>query len=411
MDTILVAVESRTNSRLIADLLRITYLIDFYMGEKSISPRYDLIITDGFTLSFFREKHIPLKNGQGSVFRPVLLVTPKKDVNLITSQVWQVIDEVITTPISKMELLVRVEMLLYYRRKSVRLKEHNALLALDVGRLKDETETLVDSFANMSHELRTPLTVMLAGIESMSAHFAKGRVTPEESLNSLRIMKQSGLRLLRLISNLLDLTRIDAGGMSLFLRNLDLKETLSQIVASVGDYARLKQIELSFSSNAKRSMIAMDEDKFDRIMLNLLSNAIKFTGAGGRIQIRLQDGRDNETVVIAVEDNGPGIPRGKQDIIFERFRQADESPWKGAGGCGLGLSLVKSLVELHGGRVWVESVPGRGSTFLLELLAKTLTADAPQREGAGLKSHIDLELSDLRSSPSSSSEQTTHRSP
>ena len=396
LETILVALENRTNSRLIADLLRKQYSIHRYMGEKRIPPLYDLIITDGFTLSFFREKQIPLKNSQDALFRPVLLVTPKKDVNLITGQVWQDIDEVITTPISKMELLVRVETLLYYRRKSVRLKEKSALLALDIGRLRDETEMLVDSFANISHELRTPLTVMLAGIESMTAQLTKGGLSPEESLHSLKIMKHNGLRLLRIITNLLDIIRIDAGGMSLFLRNLDLKATLSRIVESVGDYARLKQIDLSFASNAKRSVIAVDEDKFDRIMLNLLSNAIKFTGAGGRIRLCLQDGRDGETVVIAVEDDGPGIPLDKQDSIFERFSQGDAASKIGAGGCGLGLSLVKSLAELHGGCVFLESAPGKGSTFFVELPVKTLAAGAPQRKGAGLESQIYLELSDFR---------------
>jgi signal transduction histidine kinase len=396
LETILIALENRTNSRLIADLLRKQYSVHRYMGEKRIPPLYDLIITDGFTLSFFREKHIPLKNDKEYLFRPVLLVTPKKDVNLITGQVWQDIDEVITAPISKMELLVRVETLLYYRRKSVRLKEKSALLALDIGRLRDETEMLVDSFANISHELRTPLTVMLAGIESMTAQLTKGGLSPEESLHSLRIMKHNSLRLLRIITNLLDIIRIDAGGMSLFLRNLDLKATLSRIVESVGDYARLKQIDLSFASSAKRSVIAVDEDKFDRIMLNLLSNAIKFTGAGGKIQLCLQDGRDGETVVIAVEDDGPGIPPEIQGIIFERFRQGDAASKTGAGGCGLGLSLVNSLVELHGGRVFLESAPGKGSTFFIELPVKTLAAEGPQREGAGLESQIDLELSDLR---------------
>jgi signal transduction histidine kinase len=373
------------------------------MGEKSISPMYDLIITDGFTLSYFMEKHIDFKNDRDPVFRPVLLVTSKKDLNLMTGQVWQVIDEIITIPIAKMELLARTEILLRARRQSIRLHEQNALLAKDVGRLKDRANALVDSFANMSHELRTPLTVMLAGIESMVSRYRHGQAGPEECLNSLRIMKQNGFRLLRLLNNLLDLTRLDGGGMPFFLRNIDLAESLSRIVTSIGDYARIKKIEVSFASDAQTRLIAVDEDKFERIMLNLLSNAIKFTGEGGRIQLGLRDGRDGESVVITVEDDGPGIAPEKQDVIFERFRQAGEAPETGAGGCGLGLPLVKSLAELLKGRVWVDSAPGKGSTFGLELPARKLQTNVPKKSGAGLNSHVDLELSDL----GSSSEQTT----
>jgi two-component system CheB/CheR fusion protein len=184
------------------------------------------------------------------------------------------------------------------------------------------------------------------------------------------IMKQNCFRQLRLINNLIDITKIDSGFFEVNMRNYDIVNIVENITLSVSEYIKAKSINLIFDTDVEEKVIACDPDNIERIMLNLLSNAVKFTGEGGDITVTMFDVGEN--VRICVRDSGIGIPQGQLEAIFERFRQVDKSLARAQEGSGIGLSLVKSLVELHGGSINVSSEYGKGSEFIIQLPVRTV---------------------------------------
>jgi len=367
MDRILIGVENPKNAALVAELLQEKYSIVFYKDCEYIDDLFDLIIMDGPTLTSFRTRHADFKDLNGLLFLPVLLITSKKEVNFITGKIWKIIDDVLTTPILKAELFARVEVLLRTRRQSLQLNAVNEDLQQENRDLQYQSKMLIDFFSNMSHELRTPLSVIIAATDNLKAFYGNAAINPEKKLKTISTIKQNSLRLMRLINNLLDLTKIDSGYMKVYLYNTNLNNCLMNIVDSVQEYAKEKQILLTFLSDSAIPRIAVDQDKLERVVLNLLSNAIKHTGPYGQIVVRVRYDRRYKKAVISVKDNGVGIPKEMQPAIFERFKQVDTTFIRQTEGCGLGLSLAKSMVELHGGRIWVESEPGKGSKFSFEL--------------------------------------------
>jgi signal transduction histidine kinase len=184
------------------------------------------------------------------------------------------------------------------------------------------------------------------------------------------MMKQNCYRLLRLINNLIDITRIDSGFMKINLTRRNLISIIEDITLSVASYAESKGIEVVFDTETEEKIVSCDPDKIERIMLNLISNSIKFTPKGGSIDVNVYDGE--ESILISVKDTGIGIPKDKLDVIFERFRQVDSSLQRPYEGSGIGLSLVKALVEAHGGSISVRSTLGEGTEFLVEFPVKAL---------------------------------------
>lgn len=231
-------------------------------------------------------------------------------------------------------------------------------------------------FANISHELKTPLNVILASTQLLDLYNSK------EDYNNLHdkiektsvTIKQNIFRLSRLINNIIDITRADTGYLELQLANHNIVSVVEEITMSVVDYIENKGISINFDTDVEEKIIAFDQEKIERVMLNLLSNSVKFTNSGGKIMVKLCDGDD--FVTIYVEDTGIGIPKEKQEIIFERFRQVDKSLSRNNEGSGIGLSLVKSLVELHGGTIKVNSVYGKGSEFIVTLPVTQVEDDA-----------------------------------
>ncbi|WP_416676489.1 response regulator [Egbenema bharatensis] len=215
-------------------------------------------------------------------------------------------------------------------------------------------------FQNVSHEFRTPLTLTIGPVESA--------VTQQQglSLDQSVIALRNSRRLLRLVNQLLDLQRLDAGRMQPQFRPCQLLETVSQVVDSFRPYCEKKQISLQ-TVLQDCPMVYLDLEKFDKVLYNLLSNAIKFTEAGGTIEVLLRP--EGQHCQVQVRDTGVGIRPDQLPYLFERFRQADGSASRSHEGSGLGLALVKELVELHGGQVTVDSVYGQGTTFTLWLPA------------------------------------------
>jgi signal transduction histidine kinase len=181
-------------------------------------------------------------------------------------------------------------------------------------------------------------------------------------------MRQNCHRMVRLINNLMDLTKIDSGFLKPTMKNRDIISFIEDIVQSISLYINSKDIQLIFDTNVEEKIMAFDSEKVERIMLNLLSNAFKFTNNNGHIYVDIED--KGENIVITVKDNGVGIPENKLDIIFERFGQANRSLSRMHEGTGIGLYLVKSFIEMHEGTISVSSVEGQGTEFKIILPVK-----------------------------------------
>lgn len=218
--------------------------------------------------------------------------------------------------------------------------------------------------ANLHHELRTPLTLMLAPVEGMqSGEFGE---VPEIVRQSLRTMQVNGLRLLKLINNLLDLAKIESRQLEVRRVPVDLGRLVGDVVEGARPMAERKGVALQATGETELQGFCADPDALDKVLVNLVGNALKFTESGGSITISTEATEGG--VRLAVEDTGVGIPEAQLGRIFDRFAQVDDSATRKHEGTGIGLSLVKELVELHGGRVWAESEgAGRGTTMCVEL--------------------------------------------
>jgi signal transduction histidine kinase len=246
-------------------------------------------------------------------------------------------------------------------------------LAADVNRMNDELGQLYreleaasrhksDFLATMSHELRTPLNAIIGFSEVL--HEQMFGELNERQAAYVRDVLEAGKHLLSLINEVLDLAKIEAGRMELDLSEVAVPDVLRSAVSMQSERASRNGIALALTTEPAEIEITADERRLRQIVFNLLSNAVKFTPADGRVDVsaQLNDGQ----VEIAVADTGPGIAAEDRETIFEEFEQAADGK-KEEEGTGLGLPLSRKLVELHGGRLWVESEIGRGSTFRFTL--------------------------------------------
>ncbi|MFA9434505.1 MAG: ATP-binding protein [Deltaproteobacteria bacterium] len=219
-----------------------------------------------------------------------------------------------------------------------------------------------DFLANMSHELRTPLNAIL-GYTELILDKIYGEV-PENIQEVLERVEKNGRHLLGLINDVLDLSKIEAGQLVLSLDDYSMKEVVHTIFTSVESLAAEKNLELQVSVAPEVAQGKGDHQRISQVFLNLVGNAIKFTEAG---EVRVEATASDDTFVISVSDTGPGLSEADQQMIFEEFHQVDGSSTRKKGGTGLGLSIAKRIVEMHGGRIWVESTEGKGSTFWFTL--------------------------------------------
>ncbi|MBI6873558.1 PAS domain-containing sensor histidine kinase [Clostridium aciditolerans] len=229
---------------------------------------------------------------------------------------------------------------------------------------------ITEFFSNISHELKTPLNVIFAAVQVLSLYNNTGEGFKDKQDKYLEVMRQNCYRLMRLINNLLDVTRADSGFLKLNAQNYNIISVVEDITLSVASYVEDKGISLIFDTNVEEKVMAFDPYKIERIILNLLSNAIKFTNPEGVIYVNIID--MESSVTISVRDTGVGIPEDKLQVIFERFGQVDKTLSRNREGSGIGLSLVKSFVEMHGGKIHAKSKLGVGSEFIIELPAVVL---------------------------------------
>lgn len=351
----------------------------------------DLVILDmmmpdllGFEVcSFIRNKY--------SIFEvPVLIMTADNRVENLVLAFECGANDYLAKPCNKNELLARVRTLLTLKhsvkdalnltyeiseaREQVKsLNEQNIESTRKVQELMEYDKLKTEFFTNLSHELRTPLNVICSTIQLLGSIDGERTLGEERIKYYLSIMNQNSLRLLRLVNNLIDITKIDGGYMTLNLKEDNIIYSVEGLVQSVAEYMHSLNIEIVFDTEVEEKYMAFDEEKLERIILNILSNAVKFTDKGGSINVNIYD--KEAFVEITVKDTGIGIPQDKLDFIFERFAQVDKSLNRRSEGSGIGLSLVKALVELHKGKITVRSKIGEGTEFIITLPANRLSSE------------------------------------
>jgi hypothetical protein len=251
------------------------------------------------------------------------------------------------------------------RQRAKRLEEERALLLAKERAARAEAEEanrLKDEFlATLSHELRTPLNAMLGWAQLLRLQ----RVEADNYTRAIETIERNAKSLTQIIEDLLDVSRIVTGKLSLSMSPVELIPVIEMAVAVVHPAAQAKKIQLECLLDPEAGLISGDTTRLQQIAWNLLSNAVKFTPDGGRVQIKLT--RIGSRVAVIVSDTGIGISPEFLPYVFDRFRQADSSSTRTQGGLGLGLAIVRYLVELHGGRVKAESPgKGKGATFTVK---------------------------------------------
>ncbi len=265
--------------------------------------------------------------------------------------------------------------------------------------IRSQKEELVYSkmktqfFANLSHELKTPLNLIFSALQILRRSLSKHCINSE--VKYLDIIKQNSMRLLKLTNNVIDLTKIDTDNYEINYELYNIVSIVEHIVESTKSYILEQNKKIYLHSDINEKIIKCDTLCIERIFLNLISNAIKFTDDGDEIFINIFDKGD--TVLISVRDTGIGIKKDKINIIFDLFRQADESFTRRAEGSGIGLSIVKSLVELHGGTIYPKSVYGKGTEFLVSLPVDNNNQKENKMKymADNLMNKMDVEFSDI----------------
>lgn len=276
------------------------------------------------------------------------------------------------------------------------IKENRILLHKAIENEKIKTEF----FCNISHEFRTPLNIILGIIQlhEYSRERMRGCSENCDYQKYNMVLKQNCYRLIRLVNNLLEINKIDANYMDMDINNYDIVRIVEDITQSVAEYVSNKGMNLIFDTDVEEKIIACDAYKIERIILNLLSNSIKYSKPRMNIFVNIYDNHDH--VMITVKDTGIGIPKDKIKTIFDRFTQVDSSLTRKCEGSGIGLSIVKSFVKMHGGDIWAESQVGKGTQMFVKLPARTVSVGeikGPIKDDTGIIEKINIEFSDIYS--------------
>jgi len=242
----------------------------------------------------------------------------------------------------------------------------------DITRLKGLEKIRQDFVANVSHELRTPLTTIKGYVETL----LEGALKEEVASQFVQVIKRHTDRLTKIVEDLLMLSKIESKEFQLKMEVISLRDLIDDVIDFVKEPAEKKKISISQSAIPHSLAVEADRNYLEQISINLLDNAIKYTPEGGMITISVIE-KDQREVLVSVQDTGIGIPKEDLPRIFERFYRVDKGRSQELGGTGLGLSIVKHLVQAHGGKVWVDSQPGKGSTFYFTLPKKSVAISLP----------------------------------
>jgi signal transduction histidine kinase len=378
---VLVIEDNVEMSRFLADCLATDYRIatafDGHEGlEKALALKPDLILTDVM---------MPVMGGEALVTAlrawpelegiPIVVLTAKADDELRVRLLREGVQDYLTKPVVPEELCARVHNVVTLKRTRDVLQGAVSSQSRDLAALADHLAAAnrsKDEFlAVLSHELRTPLTPILTWAGLIREH----ALDPATLDRGLRAIERNAKLQARVVEDLLDVSRVITGKLRLNVRPVAVDPVVHAAIESLRPAADAKGVRLEAIVDADPSMVSGDAERLQQIVWNLLSNAIKFTSRGGRVEVRVA--QDGEHVRLSVADDGVGIEPSMLPHLFERFWQADSSITRTHGGLGLGLAVVRHLVELHGGAVRAESAgTGRGATFSVTLPALALHGSA-----------------------------------
>jgi signal transduction histidine kinase len=378
---VLVIEDNVEMSRFLADCLRGDYRVatasDGREGlEQALALKPDCILTDVM---------MPVMGGEALVRAlcarrelegiPIVVLTAKADEELRVHLLREGVQDYLTKPVVPEELHARVRNIVTLKRTRDVLQGAVSSQSRDLATLADQlaaaSRTKDEFLAVLSHELRTPLTAIL----TWSMLLREPGVDAATLERGLRTIERNSKLQARVIDDLLDVSRVIMGKLRLSLRPVAVKPVVHAAIDSLRPAADAKGIRLAAVVDAEPVMVSGDPERLQQVVWNLVSNAIKFTARGGRIEIRL--GQDGEHVRLVVTDDGAGIDPAMLPRLFDRFWQADSSTTRAHGGLGLGLAVVRHLVELHGGTVRAQSEgEGRGATFTVTLPALAVHARA-----------------------------------
>ena len=363
MSRILLLLDQKENQRLLADELSSRH--EVLIGEKddALEQEFDLCLLDGRSLDRLEEALQARKEAAQPIFLPILLVTSRPDVTMVTRHLWKSVDELVITPIEKPELWARVEILLRARSLSLAL-HRRARDAESAANSRDEVLAIV------SHDLRNPLNAVM-----MSAGFlvetADG--VNEKERAQLQMIQRAAGQMNRLIQDLLEVAGLEGKAIAVECEPVAVEQLVGAACDALQQAAAAKSIRLVSSLAPSLPPVQADSDRVLQVFGNLIGNALKFTPEEGSIEIAAtpEDGH----VRFSITDDGPGIAAPDLPHVFDRFWQASK---KKQGGAGLGLAISQKIVQAHGGEIWVESTVGKGSSFHFILpIASQGSATAP----------------------------------
>lgn len=252
-------------------------------------------------------------------------------------------------------------------------------------------------FANMSHELKTPLNVISSSNQLLEYNYKNSKVKDynDNIKYHINLVRQSSYRIQRLIGNIIDLTKMESGFYNIKLSKHNVVNVVEDLFMKTEKYSSKKDISIIFDTDNEEIYTYIDRIEIERVMLNLLSNCIKFTPNGGEIRVNMYD-KENEFKIV-VEDNGIGIPENKIGLIFEEFGQADKTLSRNSEGSGIGLSIVKNLIELHDGNIRVKSKENKGTQFIITIPIKNTIKEFYQEDKRiyNIEEKISIEFSDI----------------
>lgn len=264
-------------------------------------------------------------------------------------------------------------------------------LEKELNRIKEKNKFKTEFLSNVAYDIKKPINKIFETNNNLIEN--KGKYNSENINNHTRLVKQNCYRLIRLLSNVEYVSRIDNGTCTLELRKCDIVKLVENIVKISKTYTDKKGIDISLKSEVNKKILSLDIDKVEKIILNILSNAIKFTDTGGKIDINLY--MHNEQVCISIKDTGIGIPKDKTEVIFENFEQLDTTLSRGCEGTGMGLSVVKKLANLNNIKINVESELNKGSEFIITLPNNIVSKNIKLQDKFAQDEKIDIEFSDI----------------
>ena len=326
---------------------------------------YDLVLTDLV---------MPKMNGLQLVAeiaksRPetlTVLMTGQATIDSALEALKQGASDYLTKPLNLQELVIRLQKVLAERQRFIRLQDFAAQLEKANEELKRIDQMKSEFISVASHELRTPLTAIANALKLI----LKGKTGEinEKQTQFLSMAERNIHRLTNILNELLDLSRMEAGKMEIKFEEFDLRGLIECTVSSLGPQAEAKSISLKTQVAETLPPVQTDREKVEQVLTNLIGNAIKFTPESGEIRVTagILDGKE-KMVTISVKDSGIGIPKDQLVNLFQKFYQVESSLHRSASGTGLGLAICKGLVEALQGEIWVESEPGKGSTFTFTL--------------------------------------------